>query len=103
MIPEEIKIEVIDNKLIPFYKLESVSSIINFMKTFPEVKKFSIENSTDLFQTPFANDNFIIYIRMKWYYIWPFNMIYIKNLNKQIQLLKSKHITIKIKHMKWQF
>ncbi len=92
MLPEEIKTEVLEKKLVPFYKLESYSSIINFLNNFNQIKYYQVTSD---------GKKYIIYITMKWYYIWPFGYFFIKNLQRQVNLLKSKHVIIDIEHKSW--
>jgi len=88
MMPEEVRTEVYENKKVPFYKLESESSIKNFMDSLQQIKYFKIYTVKP--------GNFVIIVKMPWYYIWPLGYFYRKDVQRQITLLKSKHVTITV-------
>lgn len=83
-----------NNKLISFYKLDTISSIIDFLRLFSKIKKFQIEVTN--------NNKVIIDIQLSWYYIWPFTAIFINNLRRQIQFFKPLNTKIIVRHMNFK-
>ena len=77
----------------PICTLKDVSSLIRALKFFPKIKKVNIEIH--------ENRNFVLKIRLPWYYIFPYSYFIRRILEKKL----SEHIEpgakIKIKYLRY--
>lgn len=89
MMPEDVKQQVFENKKVPFYKLQSDSAIRNFMDTVRWIKSYKVYT--------IGPGDYIVVVKFPWYYVWPIGYFCRQDIQKQVNLLKSKHIKIEIK------
>lgn len=59
-------------RVLPFYKLTDVSSIIKFINAFPEIRRAQILNP--------VQDVFEIKLNLPWYYLWPISNTYVNRI-----------------------